>query len=427
SAGAAGAPPVDLGPTRYPSDRALSPITPHVADALVSIAAKDASRLDDVFVKVGASGTVNPAFLYCFAGPSQPGYTLDLDAYGALMPSIVRFRGGPTPDGSTPFDRQTLAAKVGMSASWAISGSPSPLDQEISALNPRFAFVNYGTNDMQQGISYESALWPFAENLSKLLDQLESGGIVPIISGLNPRGDSASAALWVPTYDAVTRGIAEARQLPYLSLYLSAKDLPDQGLVSDGIHGNAYVTNGKSQPCVFTGAGLDYNYNRRNLASMQLLDVLSRVVVDGENAPDVAPPGYEGDGSIASPIVIDQLPFTHAASTAGAESTLDAYSGCTATQDESGPEVVYSLTLSKTTALRAMVFDRDGVDVDLHLTGAPASGGGCIARHDRQISRTLAAGTYSFVVDSFVSGGVAQAGAYLFVVVECAAGDPDCG
>ncbi len=412
--------------TRYPPDRVVAPITAHVADVLRTVAQADATRQDDVFIKVGASGTVSQHFLYCFAGPSQPTYSLDLGTNGELLPGIQRFRAGPA-NGTTPFDRATLAAKVGMSASWAIAGNPSPLEQEVAALNPRFAFVNYGTNDMQQGITYASALWPFVENLSTLLDQLQTQGIVPIVSGLNPRTDSAAAALWVPSYDAVTRGIAEARQLPYLSLYLSAKDLPDQGMVSDGIHGNAYAEGGSSQPCVFSPPGLDYNYNRRNLASMQILDALARVVVDGDAAPDAAPPGYAGEGSSASPIVIDTLPFTHSANTAAsAQSSIASYPGCNATQDESGPEVVYSLTLSEATAIRAMVFDRAGVDVDLHLTGVPASGESCIARHDRMIERTLAPGSYSFVVDSFADAGVAQAGEYLFVIVQCAPGDPDC-
>jgi hypothetical protein len=149
--------------------------------------------------------------------------------------------------------------------------------------------------------------------------------------------------------------------------------------------------------------------------------------VDGEAAPDAAPPGHSGQGSIASPIVIDALPFTHSANTADStQSAIADYPGCSASQDESGPEVVYSLTLSQPTAIRAMVFDRAGVDVDVHLTGAPASGESCIARHDRMIERTLTPGDYNFVVDSFADGGVAQAGEYLFVVVECAPGDPDC-
>ncbi len=423
SGGAAGAAP--SGPTRYPSDAISSPLTESVAERLRAIAAADATRKGDVFMKVGASGTVSKHLLYCFAGPAQPSYLLDLADNSALMPAIDHFRAGSAA-GSTPFDRASLAAKVGMSANWAIGGSPSPVDQEIAALNPRYAFVNYGTNDMQLGVSHASALWPFVENFSKLLDQLEAAGIVPVVSGLNPRSDSASAMQWVPSYDAVTRGIAEQRQLPYLSLYWAAKDLPSMGLVADGIHGNAYVSGGNPQPCVFTAAGLDFNYNRRNLESLRILDVAWRLLEQSAPAPDAPPKAHVGEGTLASPILVDTLPFTHSANSAQGESVIDAYPGCAATQDESGPELRYRLTLTEATPLRFMVFDRAGVDVDVHVVTQGGGGDACLARHDRLIQGSFGPGSVDIVVDSFSSGGTAQAGNYLFVAVRCEAGDPDC-
>ncbi|MBK8998006.1 MAG: SGNH/GDSL hydrolase family protein [Myxococcales bacterium] len=423
AAGGAGA--LQSGPARYLATDVRSPITEAVASRLKAIASADASRAGDVFMKVGASGTVNASFLYCFAGSAQPQYQLAWAGNDALQPAVTHFRAGSAA-GSTPFDRATLAAKVGMSANWAIGGSPSPLEQELSALNPRYAFVNYGTNDMQLGVTHASALWPFVENLSKLLDQLEAAGVVPIVSGLNPRTDSAGAALWVPTYDAVTRGLAEQRQLPYLSLYLSAKDLPNQGLISDGIHGNAYVTGGSAQPCVFDAPAMQFNYNRRNLASVQILDAAWRIVAQGAPAPDAPPPGHSGTGTATSPFVVDALPFTHAADSSAGEALIASHPGCNATQDESGPELRYRLTLNEATPLRLMVFDRAGVDVDIHLLSAGGGGDGCLERHDRLIQGTFGPGSFDVVVDSFASAGVAQSGAYLFVALRCEAGDPDC-
>jgi hypothetical protein len=392
-----------------------------------SIASHDPSRQSNVFMKVGASGTVSTNLLTCFAGSAQPQYTLDLGGRDALMPSIAFFREGDAA-GSTPFDRTTIAALVGHTASWVISGNPSPLLQETAAVNPRFAVVNYGTNDMEQGSSYATAIAPFYESMSTLLDQLDERGIVTVLTGLNPRADSVDAALWVPTYDAMTRGLAEARQLPFIDLYLATHSLANMGLGPDGLHGNVYSVNGQAQPCVFTDAGLAFNYDVRNLLTIEALDVTRRVVNDGESAPDSPGPSLVGDGSFEAPFVIDSLPFTHSANTANSSSRrIDAYGGCSATQDESGPEIVYRLDLTNDTPSRVIVLDRGNVDVDVHLLGASLDGASCIARNDRILERVIPAGIHHIAVDTYVSNGIEHSGEYLLVVVACEPGDPDCG
>ncbi|MEZ4221492.1 MAG: SGNH/GDSL hydrolase family protein [Polyangiaceae bacterium] len=411
--------------TRYPPEQ-RSPVTASVIARAKSILAANPSRSTDVFMKVGASGTVSKNLLYCFAGPSQPAYQLDLDGRDALLPTLDAFRAGDAA-GSTPFDRPTLAAKVGMSAGWALAGSPSPLQQEVQATNPAFAFVNYGTNDMGQGVTFASALFNFAENLARILDELEGEGIVPLVTGLNPRTDSTNSAQWVPTYDALTRGMAEARQLPYLSLYYAAKDLPAQGMIADGIHGNVYSPAG-AQPCVFTAAGLAYNYNVRNLLSLELL----RRIHDGAvlaHAPAEQPGAVlQGTGTATDPWRIDRFPFSHAADTSMSSArNIDSYPGCAASQNESGPEWVYALHLDAETRLRILVVDRGNVDVDLHLTQGEPKGASCVARHDRLIQGTFPSGDYSLVVDTFATSTEERAGAYALVVLPCAAGDPDCG
>jgi len=423
--GGAGSGGANDGPTRYPGKGVLSPVTEHVAKRLRAIADKNATRKGDVFMKVGDSHTVSKNLMYCFAGPAQPSYQLNLAGHDALLPSIQHFRKGSAAS-STPFDRASLAAVVGKTASWAITGSPSPLDQELTALNARFALVSYGTNDMQMGVTFASALWPFHENMAKLLDELEAAGVVPIVAGLLPRGDGASAALWAEVYDIVTRGIAEGRQLPYLSVYQATKGLPKQGLASDNLHGNVYVS-GSSQPCVFTSAALDFNYNVRNLRSMEQLDVVKRVVLDQAPAPDATVPPASGAGTAADPFVVGALPFTHHASTTGAPSDLiDVYSGCGSSADESGPEQYFTLVLTQATPIRAMLFDRDGVDVDLHLLTGGKTGAACKARHDRMIEKTLAAGTHTFVVDSFVSSGKTLSGQYMLAIMRCDPTDTAC-
>jgi hypothetical protein len=416
----------DDGPTRYPAGAERSPVTPAVVARLRAIAAAGPAQRDDVFLKAGASGTVSARFLWCLAGPAhQPGYVIDLDGRAALEPTLAHFRAGLV-DGDTPFDRATLAAEVGRTAAWALAGDPSPLAQELAATTPRFAFVNYGTNDMEAAASYGAALAPFWRNLNALLDQLEAAGVVPIVTGLNPRADDAEAARWVPTWDSVTRALAEARQVPYLSLYVASSPLADQGLGGDGLHGNVYVDpgGGGDEPCVFTAEGLGFNYNVRNLRSVELLDAARRVVVAGEAAPD-APvvPALAGEGTAAAPYVIDTLPFTHAGDTRGGEAARDGYPACDAGQDESGPERTYALHLDAPAALRFVVLDGDApgaeVDVDVHVL----VDGACVERADRLVDRTLPAGDHLVVVDTFG----AAAGAYALVIQPCEPGDPACG
>ena len=403
--------PTGPGFTRYAGDAARSPITLSVANRMHEIAARRA-RDEQMFMKVGASGTVSTNLLHCFAGATQPRYRLDLAGRDGLLGTIEHFRQGRI-GAATPFDRVTLAAMIGRTAAWVQTGSPSALTRELAATNPRFAFVNYGTNDMEMGTSYATALPAFHEQLSRLLDRLEREGVVPIITGLNPRADSAEAARWVPTFDAMTRGMAEARQLPYISLYRSTSSLPGIGLGSDGLHGNVFTELGAAQPCVFAAPALQFNYNVRNLLSIEALDAARRVLLDGEDPPEAASlPAVAGDGSRERPFVIDRLPFTHNFDTRRGASLVSRWS-C-GSQNEGGPEVYYRLSLDAPVTVRAAVLHRKPVDVDLHIGDFT---GGCAARADVVIERALSAGDHAVVVDSFVSStGRSNEGEYLFVV-----------
>lgn len=416
------------GPSRYSFDELQSPLTESVAKTLRDIAAMSPSSNANVFMKIGASGTVSKNLLYCFAGDPASNYVVDLAGHDSLMPTIEYFRGGDAA-GSTPFDRDTLAAQVGKTASWVLSGNPSPVEQELSLLNPRFAFVNYGTNDMGLGATYESALFPFYENMSELLDLLQANGVVPIITGLNPRSDNTSAPYWVPTYSAVTMALAESRQLPFIHLYLASKDLPGMGLGSDGLHGTVYSTGGQTQPCVFTSEALDYNYNIRNLLTIDMLDKVKRIVNDNET-PSLVGQAWVGSGSTNDPILINKLPFSHSANTSQSPySQIDEYSGCMATQNESGPEYYYSLEVSVETHVRIVLLDLGDTDVDIHLltgSGQSITGQDCRVRDNRLIQGVLQPGQYTIVADSYVSSGVSHSGPYTLVIIECEPNDPDC-
>ncbi len=411
------------GFTRYFQEQALSPITPAVAGEMRAIRAASDTPDDLVFMKVGASGTVSQNLLYCFSGGEQ--YDIVWDGRDVYQDTVEFFRMGDAA-GATPFDRPTEAAVVGRTASWAIGGNPSPLEREIDAINPRFAFVNYGTNDMQQGTTHRSALYPFYENFTELLDQLIAQGIIPILTGLNPRSDRVTAARWVPTYTTVVRGVAEGLQIPFIDIYLLSQDLPGLGLLGDGLHGNVYRTDGRAQGCVFDDAGLEFNYNHRNLLSIEALHHVRRTVLEDAPAPDSRGlPALAGDGSAAAPYVIDGLPFTHVANTTGLPSAWDRYPACDNDQDESGGEQVYRLELDGPTPVRIGVLDRGATDVDLHVLSGP-NAEDCFYRSDKYFEGTLEAGTYHISVDTYVSNGNARAGEYLLFVLVCEDDDPDC-
>jgi hypothetical protein len=400
------------GPARYPATAASSPATARTFARWAEIRDGGPASADErVFIKVGASGTVNTRLLTCFEPGSSFGYALE--GRDALQQAIDHFRQARVAGGTTSFARVTLAAEVGRTARWAVTGSPSPLDRELAALKPRYAFVNYGTNDMGGGATFESALWSFWTHMNTLLDALEAQGVIPIITGLNPRGDNAEAARWVPIYDAMTRGLAEQRQLPYLSLYLSTKDMPAGGLLGDGLHGNAWSDGSRARPCHFNTEALNYNYNLRNLESLTMLDRVWRAL-SGVGRPDVQTSGWLGVGTSDDPIIVDSLPFTHHGTTRGAERLIDGYPSCDGGQDEGGGEIYYKLVLDRPTTVRLMTFDREA-DVDLHLLDMSGDPMGCVERDDRTIERLLPAGEHVIVVDSFVSGGEAREGEFLFV------------
>lgn len=401
----------------YPASRVHSPITAPVAAALR--ARVDASTAaQDVFMKVGASSDVNTNNLHCFAGDG-----VVWGGHAGLQDAWSFFLGGDAA-GSSPFDRDSLVTEVGRTAAWAITGDPSPLQLELDAIAPSLAFVHYGTNDMNLGITPLTALPGFYGALMDLLDRAEAAGVIPVLVGLTRRGDDPDADRFIALYNTVLRGVAQARQIPFVDAHLAIDGLPGHGLGADGLH----LEPDPRGACVLDDAGLMHGYNRRNLVQLEALGRIFDVVQaqqDQLDAPldELAPPA--GDGLAATPIVIDpaRLPFADARDTLrDGAAIIDAYPGC-GSADESGPELVYALAAEA--AVRVVVLDRVGTDVDVHLLGEDLDPAGCLARDDTAIATTLA-GPARIVVDSWSDGTTVFGGEYLLVVVPCDDGDPDC-
>jgi len=79
--------------------------------------------------------------------------------------------------------------------------------------------------------------------------------------------------------------------------------------------------------------------------------------ISPDTGSDDCPPGL---------ICIDSYPFEHSFSTSDRDSNFDTYS-CAPSTDESGPEVVYMLTIEQAGFLSVAIYDDANVDVDVHI------------------------------------------------------------
>lgn len=410
-------PPAPYEPVRYPAGRVHSPVTAYVADQWRAYAETSVEPSEDVFLKAGASSTVSQNTLHCF----ETDTTTDLGPHDSLAPALAYFRGGDA-GGTSPFGRNTLAAESGRSAAWVVEGSPSPFEQEWDAISPRLGLFHHGTNDMNLGATYGSAMVPFHNAMSTLIDEALARGTVPVLFGITRRGDNPAADLWVESYNAVIRGMAQQRQLPFIDLFEAIDPLPEHGLSSDGLHLRAFGEGA----CRLTDEGLMWGYNMRNLVALEGLDRTMAVLVDDVPHLDEDAPRFTGDGTPRDPLQIDAFPFAHAGDTSRAPTqAIDAYPPCS-DADESGPEVRYRMELDAPTALRVLVLDGPEVDVDVHILETDGNGDTCVDRGDRQIEGELPAGTWDIVVDTWSSGGDTFAGEYLLVVLPCQPGDEAC-
>jgi hypothetical protein len=395
---------VRLAPSVYPADRTHSPIDESVQRRLRAIAAQGTGS-ERSFSKVGDSQTVvESGFMTCFAGAS-----VDLGGRDALRGTLENFRAVRI-EGATPYERRSLAAVVGWSAGAAITGSPSPLEQELAASNPLYAVVMFGSNDSQARDlpRYGEALW-------QLTDRAIARGVIPLLTSPPPRGDSALADAWIPRYAHVARAVAQARQVPFVDLERQLRVIPGFGLGGDNLH----LSRSPRGACHLSDAELRYGQNQRNLRTLEALDRVRRALPPDAAPPDPDPspvPSRRPAGTVADPVVIRALPFADLRDTAREGSMLFGRYGC-ASADEGGREVVYRLDLPSAATVRAMVLDLGDVDVDLHRLSAldPAA---CVARDDRQLLAALSAGSHFFIVDSFVpSDRRAREGEFVLVVL----------
>jgi hypothetical protein len=407
------------GPARYPGDTVHSPLPCVLAERLRAFRAAHPERDGAVFMKVGDSISATHEFLHCF---ETEALELEQTGHEHLAAAHRHFRAGRIGE-TTPYDRQSLAAEVGQTASWALEGAPSPFAKEASATNAAYSLIMFGTNDMNYRGAAASPLEKFpwmARHLRAVVDESLEQGVLPVLYAIPPyRGLEPLVTYLTPSYNAIVRALAESRQIPLVDYYTPMLALPDAGLRDDGVHPSAdYV-----RLCNFDEEGLRYGYNLRNLLTLEVLDRLWQVTrahdpVLGLEAPSLPP--LAGTGSLERPFVVpaSDLPFAdlRLPTTGGAEAALAG--GCET--EGTTRRVAFRISLAEDTPLRVLAIGFGGAAVRLVVdSAAPAPA--CPAEA-ALISGQLAAGVHDLVVEAAVPVG----GEALLLLAPCHADDPRC-
>jgi hypothetical protein len=397
--------PQAAAPEVYAYGRTHSPLSAGTVQRLLRLLARNTEGQPDVFAKVGDSVTASPHALGCFArGPDE------LGEHVALKGLIERFRTGDA-GGSNPFARTSRAARSGWSA-WQVLAAGAPLSTEIAEIAPRYALVQFGTNDVQIG-----SLHHFADRLWEIVELLHDRGVIPILFTIMPRYDPGEAPRRVPWYNAAIRAVATAHRTPLIDLHGALSKLPGGGLSSDGIHPSVYRDARGPDACALTAAGLGYGFNVRNLLALEALDRVTRVLAS-EAALD-EPSVLAGSGSAADPFVVPSLPLVSARSAPARDAdTISHYRGCKTRRPTPGGEHWYRLDLPRSSTVRAIGFDRGGADLDLVLLDRHADPKRCLAAGQRMLLTHLAAGTYHLVIDAAEAGGGAVAANYAVALLD---------
>jgi hypothetical protein len=387
------------GLTRYSFDLVHSPIDARVAARLRAIAANGPELRPDVFMKVGDSVTASDDFLRCLSGSN-----VVYGEHASLAKVVDRFRAGDAA-GENPFIRQSEAAKIGWSAWQAVAGAPSPLQREIAATRARYALVMFGTNDIEIG-----NLHYFFDRMFAVAETLAGAGVVPILSTIMPRRDSAKRAGVVPAYNAAIRGIAQALQVPLVDYNLALSRVPGEGLAADHIHPSTFSGPRGKNACAFVPAALARGFNLKNLLSLEALDRVTRTL-DGGEPLDETPRALVGEGTPEDPFIVPALPFVDVRPVAGG-GRWQRYD-CPGAPPRSGPaaELVYLVELNRRHTLRLLSFDRGGARLDVRVLARTVSEVDapprCLQAGHLGLAVTLEAGRYFIVVDG-VAGEAAQ-------------------
>lgn len=154
----------------------------------------------------------------------------------------------------------------------------APLRCELRLTRPGVALVMFGTNEAANRLPPAQ----FQANVDRIAGELMAAGVIPVLSTIPHRTDRESANARVSAYNVAVMDVAAARGVPLVNVWraLQGPDMARRGMEADGIHPNAV-----GYGAALTDRGLRYGHNQRNLAVLQTLDKLRRIVID-DGAPD---------------------------------------------------------------------------------------------------------------------------------------------
>jgi len=373
-----------------------SPITPAIAARLREVASGAEWRQPNVFAKMGGSSIESHAYLHCFASDR---YT-DIGEYAHLEETLAFFRSGNA-QGRSPFRRESLSAEVGWSLRQGLTGRPPRYLQETQEIGARFALMFFGGNDVQGRNSRT-----FGNRLQEVIEELLRRNVIPIIGATSPRGDEEEMDVWARRYNRVSRGIAQAWQVPYLDFYLAQQPLPRRGLAGDGVHSNVHREDRRGRPCSLTDEGLEHGMNVRNLITLELLDRMRRHVIEDEPAPDPAPQPLHGEGTAAMPLRLARVPYGDRVSITELGATLSGYTCPPERGDEepiafdgTGGERVYRVRVEEPTSVVGSAYGRGRVEATVLVLGEDLDPAGCRAIGE-DLKLELEPGVHHFVVET---------------------------
>ncbi|MBW2455526.1 MAG: hypothetical protein JRI68_13485 [Deltaproteobacteria bacterium] len=126
--------------------------------------------------------------------------------------------------------------------------------------------------------------------------------------------------------------------------------------------------------------------------------------------------GTAGSGGGTTPCpdgvtCVDTFPFTDQRDTSSeGETNLDGYS-CSPNTDESGPEILYRVTVPAAGFLSTAVYEQGNADIDVHIL-SDLDAAACLDRGNFHARVDVDPGTVWIVADTFASNGQPQVGAF---------------
>ena len=217
-----------------------------------------AGRNRHAFAKIGDSSIADGFFLTRFDSTDY-----NLGPYTMLEPTLAYFAGS--------FARDSVAVRQGMH-SWSVldpfwadrarcETGETPLACEMRLLNPAFAIIRLGTNDVNTVDYYE-------ENMRLIIESLLALDIVPILGTKADQIDGPGGP-----NNGIVRRLAEEYELPLWDFELVAATLPGRGLAPDGVHLTTFYTHDYAQPEAF-----QRGHSLQNLSALLLLESVRRLV-----------------------------------------------------------------------------------------------------------------------------------------------------